>query len=126
MKKMSPGRRASEYDRARARELVTIYRLAQQSPDGEHCLNPTDEPEVHSFVRKDDVEFLLYMLDRLAEHGTFAPVDTSIEDRFLLQHGLKALQASGLSYYDAIAQLEERHGVSRSTIERRLAKPTKK
>lgn len=126
MKRVKTGRRASEDDRARARALVALYRLAEQSPDGEHCVNPNDEPELHAVVRFNNPEYLLFMLERFAESGTFADVDTSIEDRFMLQHEMKKLRASGLSYYDAIAQLEVRHGASRSTIERTLSGSPKK
>ena len=126
MKKVKTGRRASTDDRDRARELVALYRMAEQSPDGEHCVNPNDEPELHAVVRFSDPEYLLFMLERFAEHGTFADVDTSIEDRFMLQHEMKKLRASGLSYYDALAQLEVRHGASRSTIERALYGSAKK
>ena len=62
MKKIKTGRLASAEDRARVQELVTMYRQAQQSPDGRYCVNPDDEPENQSFICKDDPEHLLYML----------------------------------------------------------------
>ena len=122
MKKAQHPRLAGQDERARALELVTMYRLAQQSPDGRFCINPADDPIEQSFICKDDPEHLLYMLEQFAEHGTFGVTDTSVADRLVLRLQKKHLQAGGLSYYDAVAELADKRGVSSRSIERAMAK----
>lgn len=76
MRKTKTGRRCGKDERARARELVELYRAAQAAPGGRLCLNPDDEPEIQTWIDGSDPELLLRYLADFAEHGTFAWVDT--------------------------------------------------
>lgn len=119
MRQKKTGRRASPEERARAQELVDLYRLAEQSPGRRHCLNPESPPEKQEFFYA-NVEALLDALEGFAEHGTFEcveEVDFVILD---IHHEVKALREGGLTRAEAVEKVaEERHKSCRQ-IERDL------
>lgn len=118
VRKPNTGRRAGEDYRARAVEWVELYRLAQASPDGRHCLNPEDDYEEQTFIYGDDPGPLLQALGGFARHGTFEFIDSYGIAEMLMRHELKTLRAGGLTYQNAILALAEKHHKSESTIGR--------
>ncbi len=119
VKKEKIGRRATKEDRARAAKWVELYRLAQASPDGRHCLNPQDELECQAYIDENDPEPLLDALERFVEHGTF--VDMRDIDPLLVRIEVSDLRAGGEKYAAAIAAVAEKHHTSDSNINRMLA-----
>jgi hypothetical protein len=123
MAKIKTGRRASADERARAARLIKLYRLAQASPDGRHCLNPQDESECQAFIDETDPEPLLLALESFVEQGTFAVLHDL--EPFLMRMEMKALRATGIKSEATIAQLAEEHNMSDSTARRRVKSPVK-
>lgn len=122
-RRVKTGRKASIEDRARAAMLVKHYFLALASPDKRYCINPEDGPEFHTFIDGTDVEPLLDALQRFADHGTFAQMDTS--EPFFMRLAMRNLRNDGMTYEDAIAKLAEEHNASASTITRMVRRTVK-
>jgi hypothetical protein len=120
--RVKTGRRATD-DRARAARWVELYRLAQASPDGRHCLNPQDEFECQAFIDGADPEPLLLALENFVEHGTFAVMHNL--EPLLTRIEMRTLRDGGMTYEDAIAKLAEDHNTSESTITRRVRRTVK-
>ena len=120
--RIKTGRRATD-DRARAARWVELYRLAQASPDGRHCLNPQDEYECQAFIDGCDPEPLLQALESFVKHGTFAVMDTF--EPLLTRIEMRELRDGGMTYENAIAKLAEEHNTSASTITRRVRRTVK-
>ena len=122
-KRMKTGRRAVEADRVRAAGLAELYRRAQSSPDGCHCLNPEDEPRFQIIADVTDLDPLLDALERFAQHGTFALLDNF--ESFLMRIEMSHLLSAGMTYEEAIVKLAEDHHTSPSTITRRVRRTVK-
>lgn len=120
VKGIKTGRRAGEYDRQRARELVELYRLAQDSLDGRYCLNPGNEPEDQAFIEYTNPDFLLSALAGFAEHGTFHYIDQLGIRNIELRLEFEALRPTVRNNEEAIEMLANKHNASVRTIERRL------
>ena len=116
------GRRAGETDRAKAQRLVTVYRLARNSPDGRYCLNPDDALTEQTFVDVRDPSLLIWALENFAEHGTFHFVDTIIDskgdEKQAMRNEFERLRSNGATYENAVHTLVDKHGKSASSIER--------
>lgn len=112
------GRRGNQEERELARQWVELYRLAEQSPDGRHCVNPEAPLEEQSFVYADDPEPLLLALLGFAEQGTFQTVDTMDIQRLIICAEYRRLRKRGLDYVQAIAELAEERHCSTRKIER--------
>ena len=117
-KRIKTGRRASNDERARAARWVKIYRLAQASPDGRHCLNPQDELECQAFIDETDPEPLLQALEGFVEHGTFAVMQDL--EPLLMRMAKNALRSAGMNHEDTIAKLAQEFNTSEPTINRRV------
>lgn len=122
-KRIKTGRRALDDDRARAASWAKQYRLAQDSADGRHCLNPEDELEFQIFADVADLDPLLGALESYAQHGTFELMQDL--EPFLMRMEMNALRSAGMTYEDAIAKLAEDHNTSPSTITRRVRRTVK-
>ena len=123
MRQKKTGRRASPEERARAQELVDLYRLAEESPDGRHCLNPESPPEEQEFVYA-NVEDLLAALEGFATHGTFECLEEGDHEILDIHHEVQTLRKSGSTRAEAVATVaEERHKSCRQ-IERDLKRAT--
>ena len=117
------GRRAVEDDRARAAGWAKLYRRAQASPDGRHCLNPQDEWEFQIIADVADLDPLLDALESFAEHGTFELMHDF--QPFLMRIAMDELRSAGMTYEEAIAKLAEDYNTSESTITRRVRRTVK-
>ena len=126
MQRKSKGRLASDAERQRAREWVELYRLAQESPNGQLSVNPEDEQDLQTFIRADDPSHLLHALEGFAKNGTFEFVDSFGISEMLLRYELKGIRAGGKTYENAIAEMAEKHHCSVSKIERAVRKPSKR
>ncbi|MBK9442976.1 MAG: hypothetical protein IPN53_17460 [Comamonadaceae bacterium] len=118
LRKPKTGRRASESERLAALEWVKLYRLAEASHDGCHCLNPEDEPECQTFIDVTNIEPLLRALEEFGKYGTFEFVDSTGIKRMLLRDELKRIRAGGKTYEFAIEEMAKKHNCSVSTMER--------
>lgn len=112
------GRRASEDERAKARNWVDLYRLAERSPGGCHCLNPGDPNDEQSFIYADDPELLLLILSAFAEHGTFQAIDPVGIKRLIARAEFERLRKGGMNYEDSIDLLAQKYSCSTRTMER--------
>ena len=119
MRQKKTGRRASLEERARAQELVDLYRLAEQSPGRRHCLNPKSPPEEQEFFYA-NVDELLIALEGFAEHGTFELVEAIEFDILEIHFEVKDLRENGLTREEAVAAVAEKHHKSCRQIEREL------
>lgn len=119
MRQKKTGRRASPEERARAQELVDLYRLAEESPDGRHCLNPESPPEEQEFFYA-NVEELLCALEGFAEHGTFEFVEAIEFDILEIHFAVKDLRENGLTREEAVAKVADTYHKSCRQIEREL------
>ena len=122
-KRIKTGRRAGADERARAERWVKLYRLAQASPDGRHCLNPQDELECQAFIDEADPEPLLLALESFVQYGTFAILHDL--EPLLMRMEKNALRSKGIKSEVTIAQLAEEHNMSESTARRRVKGPVK-
>ncbi len=122
-KRKKTGRRALDADRVRAAGLAKLYRRAQSSPDGRHCLNPEDAPEFQIIADVIDLDPLLDALERFAQHGTFALLDNF--ESFVMRIEMSDLRSAGMTYEEAIVKLSEVHHTSASTITRRVRRTVK-
>jgi hypothetical protein len=119
MRQKKTGRRASPEERAYAQELIDHYRLAEESPDGRHCLNPESPPEEQEFFYA-NAEELLVVLEGFARHGTFECME-AIEFEILDIHfAVKNLRDNGLTREEAVASVAEKYHKSCRQIEREL------
>lgn len=114
-----PRRRADKADRERALQWAAMYRLALDSPDGRHCLNPESCFEEQAFIYANDVSFLVHLLESFSKHGTFTNIDDMGIGGLILRQKLEALRA-GETRLNAVADLSIEYGVSESTISRRV------
>ena len=126
-RRITTGRRAAGADRERAESWVEMYRLAQASPDGRHCLNPEDEWECQTFIDAADPEPLLKALEGFVKNGTFAMIhDDAVDvEGMLMRREMKALRAGGIKHDVAIEELAEKHNTSESTITRMVRRTVK-
>ena len=120
VKGIKTGRRAGQDDRQRARELIELYQLAQDSSDGRYCLNPGNEPEDQAFIEYTNPDFLLSALAGFAEHGTFINMDFLIVRNVEMHLEFEALRPTVQNNAEAIEFLANKHNASVRTIERRL------
>ena len=119
MRQKKTGRRASPEERARAKELVDLYRLAEQSPGQRHCLNPESPPEEQEFFYA-NVEELLAVLEGFARNGTFEFVEAVEFEILDIYFEVKDLRENGLTREEAVAAVAEKHHKSCRQIEREL------
>ena len=119
MRQKKTGRRASLEERARAQELVDLYRLAEQSPGRRHCLNPESPPEEQEFFCA-NVDALLDALEGFAEHGTFECIEAVEFEILDIHFAVKDLRENGLTREDAVAKVAEKYHKSFRQIEREL------
>jgi hypothetical protein len=99
---------------------ASLYRSAQQSPAKSVCVNPEDDPEEHTYLHANNIDFLLILLERFAETGTFQDTDHDKVGLTLLRWTFNRLRES-MSYSDALATLAQQHSCAERTIERRLS-----
>jgi hypothetical protein len=114
--KQKTGRTASQSQRDHAKRLLELHRLAEQSPDGSHCVNPDADPEEHTYVYADTI--LVHAMDQFARHGTFQNFPTSGIKRTIVRAELKRHIDESKSYGDAIYLLAQKYGCDERTIER--------
>lgn len=76
IQKAKTGRRRDDDERKFARELVALYRKAQQAPGGWLCVNPDDPQDEQTWIDGNDPDRLLMHLEAFAKHGTFVFIDT--------------------------------------------------
>jgi hypothetical protein len=121
-RKPKTGRRANNSDREIAKEWAELYRQAQQQPNGLLCLNPSDNKEEQTWLDGNCPNHLIHMLERFAEHGTFAQVGGLFNSiRHLpLRMEFKKRREGGESYEKAIADMADKYSVSTRTMERRV------
>ena len=119
MRQKKTGRRASPEERARAQELVDLYLLAEESPDGRLCLNPDSPPEEREFFYA-NAEELLSAIEGFARNGTFEVIEKTEFDILEIHFAVKDLRAKGLTREEAVARVAERHHKSCRQIEREL------
>lgn len=112
------GRRANTKDRECAAEWVRLYRLAEQSPDHRHCVNPEAPPEEQVFIDADDPELLLLALSGFAEHGTFQNIDPLNFRRMVIRAELEQIRQKGVRHDDRIADIAESRRASTRSIQR--------
>jgi hypothetical protein len=124
MREKKTGRRASPEERALAGKIVSLYRLAEESPNGKYCINPESSPEDHEFFWA-NAEELLALLEGFAEHGTFEFIDQIEFDILDIHHAVKDLRDKGLTRENAVAIVAEKHHKSCRQIERELARASK-
>ena len=105
------GRRASKEERAAALKWVDLYRLAEQSPDRQYCVNPADPPDARTFVCANDPELLLIALRDFADHGTFQAIDPIGIKRLVLRAEFATHIETGKRREDALELLADRKSV---------------
>lgn len=125
MRKKKTGRRASPEERALAGEIVSLYRLAEESPNGTYCINPESPPEDHEFFYA-NADQLLSLLENFAEHGTFEFIDQIEFDILDIHHAVRNLRDKGSTRENAVANVAEKYHKSCRQIERELERASKK
>ena len=123
MRQKKTGRRASLEERARAQELVDLYRLAEQSPGRRHCLNPESPPDEQEFFYA-KVEELLGALESFAKHGTFECIEAVEFEILDIHFAVKDLRKNGLTREEAVAKVAEKYHKSFRQVERELKRVT--
>jgi hypothetical protein len=73
--KKTDARRASQAERDCVRELIDLYRQAEQCPGQRYCLNESDEPELQTFIDFNDTNYLLGRLEHFVATGLFQDTD---------------------------------------------------
>lgn len=125
--KPNKGRSANAADREYARVLVKWYRLAEQSEDQRHCINPSAPYEERTFIYADDPELLLLALECFAASGKFTAKDTLGIEGFALRSEIAQLRKSGnASHGGAVQAIADRRNLDKRKVERLIRVNDKK
>ena len=111
------GRAAHPLVRDQAKKLAITYRQVLNAPNGEFCVNPSDEPEEQQWINvAQALDHVLAALERFDETGDFG-VQLDLR-KFGIREFYKAAIASGSKRNDAIEAIMDRYSMSRSVAER--------
>lgn len=117
------GRRATDDEKAEARNWVELYRKAQQVPGGRLCLNPDDAPEEQVWIDGRDPEPLLRIMEDFAELGTFQQSGGAYDSIRLwpLRAEYQQARQAGETHESVIDRLADKHKISTRSIERKVS-----
>ena len=117
------GRRASPAERHLARNLVVLFRQAQNTTTGKLCVNPTDAVEDQVWLDGNDPEYLLRVLEDFSETGSFGLVGPMYESirNLPLRIQYRRGRDAGLTHQSVVEQLALEHNFSTRTIERKIS-----
>ena len=109
-------RTATQSQRDHVIRLLNLHRMAEQSPDGSHCLNPDADPEEHTYVYADTI--LVDAMNQFAKHGTFEIKKSFGINRLIVTAELNQIINKGGSRADALYSLAQKYKRNERTIER--------